>query len=224
VTSRIAAIDTTAEFGSLALIENGGVLQEVQLHSPDGFGHVLFPELKALLATHGWQPGDVDCYAAAAGPGSFTGVRVGLSAVKGLAEALGKPVVTISNLMAAAWYGSAPLRAAVLEARRGEVFGAVYSAALELVSPEVVMGFPAWLETLPEGEIEFLSSSRDTLGNRLAGTRFGRASIGIVPRFLAGAVGSIAAARFAAGKGLSPRSADANYIRASDAELLWKGP
>ena len=68
---------------------------------------------------------EIDCFAAASGPGSFTGVRVGLAAVKGLAEALGKPAVGISNLRALSLFGKAALRAVVLDARRGEVYGAV---------------------------------------------------------------------------------------------------
>ncbi len=71
----------------------------------------------------------VDCFAAASGPGSFTGVRVGLACVKGLAEALGKPAVAVSNLRAIASFGTAPWRAVVLDARRGEIYGAVYDAA-----------------------------------------------------------------------------------------------
>ena len=54
---------------------------------------------------------DVDCFAAASGPGTFTGVRVALACVKGLAEAMGRPAVAVSNLQAVARYGTAPLRA-----------------------------------------------------------------------------------------------------------------
>ena len=80
----------------------------------------------------------MDAFASASGPGSFTGVRVGLTAVKGLAEATGRKVIAVSNLQALAWHGSRPLRAAVLDARRGEVYGGVYDAALQLVQEEVV--------------------------------------------------------------------------------------
>ena len=73
----------------------------------------------------------MDCFAAASGPGSFTGVRVGLAAVKGLAEAAGKRVVAVSNLRALAFFGSAPLRATVIDARRGEVYAALYNSRLD---------------------------------------------------------------------------------------------
>ena len=164
----------------------------------------------------------MDCYAAAAGPGSFTGVRVGLAAVKGLGEALGKPVVAVSNLQAMAWHGAAFLRAPVLDARRGEVYGAVYSAALELVSLERVLGFSAWLDTLPETGLEFLSFDFSAFAETLVKSRFRDAPRTTVPRALAGAVGRIAAERLVAGLAANPAAADANYVRRSDAELLWK--
>jgi tRNA threonylcarbamoyladenosine biosynthesis protein TsaB len=222
VTSRIVAIDTTSESGSLALIENGSLLDEVSVWSTEGFGHVLFPQLELLLSRHGWSPADVDCYAAAAGPGSFTGVRVGLSAIKGLGEALGKPVVAVSNLQAMAWHGTAPLRAAVLNARRGEVYGAVYSARLELVSPESVLGFTAWLDSLPETNMEILCTDFSAFAAEIAQSRFKDAPRTTVPRALAGAVGRIAAVRLEAGLATGAAAADANYVRRSDAELNWK--
>src|SRR5574341_1263114 len=209
-TARILAIDTTTEFGSLALVGSGEVIEEVLLHSTDGFGHVLYPQLERLLAKHGWKVGEIDCFAGASGPGSFTGIRVGLAAVKGLAEALGKPAVAVSNLQAVAWFGRAPLRAVLLDARRGEIYGAVYSAALEVVLPEVVTNISVWLGLLPEGELELLSTDLAPYRAALAGTRFARASMTQAPRALAGAVGRIAASRLAAGLATDPANIDAN--------------
>ncbi len=197
---RVLAVDTTSEFGSIALVEDQRVLEEVPLHSPDGFGHVLFDEIDRLLARHGVALDEMDCFASASGPGSFTGVRIGLTAVKGLAEATGRKVVAVSNLQALASFGTRELRATVLDARRGEVYAAVYNAALEPVLEEVVMNFPAWLATLPEGDLEVIKD----------------------PRALAGAIGRIAASRFALGLAQDPAEIDANYVRRSDAELLWK--
>ena len=53
--TRIVAIDTTSEFGSLALVEDGQVVEEMLLHSPDGFAHILFPQLVRLMDRHGWR-------------------------------------------------------------------------------------------------------------------------------------------------------------------------
>jgi tRNA threonylcarbamoyladenosine biosynthesis protein TsaB len=222
VTPRILALDTTTEFGSIALVECGAVVWETPLHSSEGFGHILFDRIATILESAGWELDQIECFAAARGPGSFTGVRVGLAAVKGLAEALGRGVVGVSNLEAIAWHGTAPLRAAIADARRGQVYGAVYDAKLELVSPEVVTAFPEWLAALPSGEIQLLSTNPAAFRPALAGTRFEKDGIREVPRALAGAIGRIAEQRFLAGMGADPAALDASYVRRSDAELFWR--
>ncbi len=195
----ILALDTTSEFGSLALVEGTRVIAEVPMHSPDGFGHVLFGQLDLFLKQQGVALAQIECFAAAAGPGSFTGVRVGLAAIKGLAEATGRPALGVSNLQAVAYYGTAPLRAVMFDARRGEVYGALYDSDLKLVGAETVSPHPTWLASLPP-EVEFVPARRD----------------------LAAAVGCIASRAFAAGNAGDPASIDANYVRRSDAEIMWK--
>jgi tRNA threonylcarbamoyladenosine biosynthesis protein TsaB len=219
VTPRILAIDTTTEFGSIALISAGAAVWETLLHSSAGFSGILFDRIAQALASGGWRLEDVDCFAAAAGPGSFTGVRVGLAAVKGLAEALGRPALGVSNLEAIAWHGTAPLRAAVADARRGQIYGAVYDAELRLVSPETVAALSEWLAALPAGNLELLSPDAAAFRPALEGTRF---EIREVPRALAGAVGSIAERRLLAGEAGDPAALDASYVRRSDAELFWR--
>ena len=198
----ILSIDTTSEFGSIALTEANVVVEEIALHAPEGFGHVLFGHIEELLDRNGTTVHQMECFAGAAGPGSFTGVRVGLAAAKGLAEATGKRMVAVSNLRALASFGTAPLRATVIDARRGEIYGAVYNSRLELVMPEVVMKFDAWLATLPPG-YELISSIT-------------------APRALAAAIGHIAWDEFTLGRSSDPAEIDANYVRRSDAELFWK--
>jgi tRNA threonylcarbamoyladenosine biosynthesis protein TsaB len=218
----ILAIDTTHEFGSIALMADGELLEERLLRAPDGFGQVLYGHLASLLEGHGRRLEEVECFAAASGPGSFTGVRVGLACVKGLAAALDRPAVAVSNLQALAVFGRAPLRATVLDARRGEIYGAVYEAGLRPVLPEIVMKFPQWLETLPAGPLEFVSSDFGPFRGALAGTRFSGLPVVEAPRALAGAIARIAQAQFRAGLAVDPAQLDANYVRRSDAELFWK--
>jgi tRNA threonylcarbamoyladenosine biosynthesis protein TsaB len=218
----ILALDTTHEFGSLALLEGRKVVEEMLMHSPDGFGHVLFGHLERLLDRNGRRVDQVACFAASAGPGSFTGVRVGLACIKGLAEAVGRGVVTVSNLEALAWFGSAAQRAVVLDARRGEIYGAVYDAAGQALCEPVVTQFPLWLTTLPEGEVEFIATDFAPFQAALAGTRFEGSRILTAPRALAAAIGAIAYDRFSAGLARDPAEIDADYIRRSDAELFWK--
>ncbi len=222
MTPKILALDTTTEFGSLALVQGDAVVWETPLHSSEGFGHILFDRIAAMFEGSGWKLDQIDCFAAAAGPGSFTGVRVGLAAVKGLAEALGRRVVGVSNLEAIAWHGTAPLRAAVTDARRGQIYGAVYDAQLNLVSPEVVMAFPEWLAALPAGDLQLLSTDPAAFRSALAGTRFEQDGLCQVPRALAGAIGRIAEERFLAGIAADPAALDASYVRRSDAELFWR--
>lgn len=214
----ILSLDTTSEFGSIALIEGNATVAEVLMHSPEGFGHVLFPRIEQLLLRAGVRVSEIECFAATSGPGSFTGVRVGLTAVKGLAEATGRMVVAVSNLQALAFFGSAGRRATVLDARRGEVYGAVYDQDLKAVLPEAVMKFPAWLETLPEGGLEFIAIDFSPFAALVD------SSIPVVtaPRALAVAVGRIAWDRMRAGGLSEPAAIDANYVRRSDAELFWK--
>jgi tRNA threonylcarbamoyladenosine biosynthesis protein TsaB len=218
VTGRILSLDTTAEFGSLALVENGEAVEEVLLHSPEGFGHVLFDHIDRLLVRRSWPLDSIDCFAAASGPGSFTGVRVGLAAVKGLAATLGRPVAAVSNLEALASFGTRPLRATVLDARRGEVYAAVYDCDLKPVAAEVVAPLPAWLASLPDGDLEFILVDPAPFQWALPQSK----PVIRAPRALAAAIGRIAYQRLLRGLASPPEAIDANYVRRSDAELFWK--
>jgi tRNA threonylcarbamoyladenosine biosynthesis protein TsaB len=218
----ILSLDTTREFGSIAWLGGGEVLDEELLHAPEGFGQMLFDRIQRLLERRNRLLGDVDCFAAASGPGSFTGVRVGLACVMGLAEALDRKVAAVSNLETLSRFGSAAQRAVVLDARRGEIYGALYGPAGEVLREPVVSTLPAWLDTLPAGEIEFLSTDFAPFQSALQGTRFENAAITTAPRALAAAVGRIARERFLAGLAHDPAAVDADYVRRSDAELLWK--
>ena len=218
----LLALDTTHEYGSIALTRGSEVIQEVLLHAPDGFAHVVYGHLRELLQNHGVRLEEIDCFASASGPGSFTGVRVGLACVKGLAEACRKPAVAVSNLQAIASFGSAPLRAAILDARRGEVYAAVYDSTGRAVSPETVTPLPVWLQALPQGPLEFVSTDFTAFCPAFADTPFESFPRVTAPLGLAAAIARIAAARFLAGEAADPAALDANYVRRSDAELLWK--
>ncbi|MBI3208473.1 MAG: tRNA (adenosine(37)-N6)-threonylcarbamoyltransferase complex dimerization subunit type 1 TsaB, partial [Candidatus Solibacter usitatus] len=75
MTPRVLAIDTTGEYGSIAILQGETVMEEMPLHSTEGFGHILFDQVGILLRRHSWEISSIDCFAAASGPGSFTGVR-----------------------------------------------------------------------------------------------------------------------------------------------------
>jgi tRNA threonylcarbamoyladenosine biosynthesis protein TsaB len=206
VTPLILALDTTQEHGSIAIVRGVETIAELPIHSPDGFAHAIYGHLEAMLQRNGIGLNEIDVFAAASGPGSFTGVRVGLACIKGLAEALGKPAAGVSNLRAIATFGTKPLRAPVLDARRGEVYAAIYDAAGAIVQRETVGKFETWLASLPSAA-EILSPDYAPDGVSIIRT----------PRELAAAV-----ARLAPAEAADPAALDANYVRRSDAELFWK--
>lgn len=178
-------------------------MAERHIHAPDGFGHLVIQAIQQLLTETNTKLEEIDCFAAASGPGSFTGVRVGLTAVKGLAEAMHKPAIGISNLRAMSLAGHADLRAAVLDARRDQVYGAVYNAQAELVGEEVVTSREEWLKLVP-ADAEWIGAVNGPYG-----------------QYLAAAVAECAE-RDGVEKWLDPVGIDANYVRRSDAELFWK--
>lgn len=218
----ILALDTTGEFGSIAAVRNGNLLAEGHLHSPDGFAHILFDELARVLDRAGCKLQEIDCFAVANGPGSFTGVRVGLTSIKGLAEASGKPVAAVSNLRALAAAGHEDCRVALLDARRGEVYAAVYNGDLRRVEPEVVAKLPVLLDALTAPRYEFVTLAGSPFKAALTGTRFAEMMWTEASRFIAPAVAHCAERDALEGKLISALAADANYVRSSDAELFWR--
>lgn len=195
----ILALDTTSELGGVAVRSGGKLVAAETVHAPDGFAHVIFPVIEQVLHEAGIGLRDIDCFAAASGPGSFTGVRVGLSAVKGLAAALGKPAVGVSNLKALASLGTRPLRVPLIDARRNQTYAAVYDADLQPVVPEAVVSLAEWLTQLPKADYEFIELAK-------AG------------RDLSAAVAAVAEKE----PWSDPSVLDANYVRRSDAELFWR--
>jgi tRNA threonylcarbamoyladenosine biosynthesis protein TsaB len=136
--------------------------------------------------------------------------------MKGLAEALSKPVFAVSNLLAVAWYGTAWLRVPILDARRGEVYASVYDNTLAAVLPESVGQLSEFVLTLPKTtdlEILDVDSCLSDIGEL-------RVTAGRQP--LARAVADIAYKRLSAGVRPNPAAIDANYVRRSDAELHWR--
>ena len=202
------AADTTEAYGSIALADETGVREEVLLHAPQGFSHVLFGEIEALLDRQGVRLEEIDLFAAAAGPGSFTGVRVGLAAIKGLAEVCGKRVVALSNLEVLAEFGKSDTRAVVIDAHRGEVYAAVYDKAMQPIVPPAVLPFEKFLTMLPSGPIEWISA--DPLPDSRPFTQ--------APRAQAGMIAKIAIVRGSQ----EPAAIEAVYIRRSDAEIFFR--
>lgn len=221
----VLAFDTTRRRGSLALYLDGKVVETVSIEAPEGFGSVLYPRIEALLARHAAALIDMDGFAAAAGPGSFTGIRVGLAAVKALSEIHGKPAAAVSNLKAVAAAGRGELRVPLLDARRGgEVFAAGYDDGLAAVFPETVCACSELQERLRGRDAVYLAADPPIFEPGGAAEPVGRnGNAFVVDAALAASVARIAAADLAAGRGQDPERIEANYIRRPDAETKWKG-
>jgi len=218
----------------VALVRGGAVLRLVVHETKEEYSSWLLPAVNQTLKDAGLAMMDVEGYAAAAGPGSFTGVRVGLTTVKAWAEVYGKPVAAISRLeaIAAQVPGPSPCVAAFVDAQRGQVFGAIYrneDGDLARGSEEMVTAPGTFIETaagLANGnKIAWASPDPSLVEAQPAwrqrekfGERIERAS-----STLAGIIGTIGLRRLQSGKATDALALDANYVRRSDAEIFWKG-
>ncbi len=130
-----------------------GVLAEARLVTTDGHSRWLLPAVEALLVGLGLPASALDVFAVTIGPGSFTGLRVGLGTVQGLSLASGRPCVGLSTLdvLAGASAGSSGTVVALVDAFRGEVYSGVYDASLRLCRPYGVSALASVLERLPAG-------------------------------------------------------------------------
>lgn len=134
----VLACDTSTKVGSIALLEGGVITAETMVLSDNSHSHRILDDVSRVLELRGMTPGDIDLLVSSIGPGSFTGVRITLSAFKGLAVSLGRPLVGVSSLRALAHplcgRGSAVI--AALDARRGEIYAALYGEnGMELIAP-----------------------------------------------------------------------------------------
>lgn len=230
----VLAIDTCDLKGSVAVLRDGDIVKVLPHDSTEDYSIWLLPAVQECLLACGIGMKDVEAYAVAAGPGSFTGVRVGLTTVKAWAEVYGKAIVAVSRLEALAIQatGEAAHVAAFADARRGQVFGAVYRCEgkrLTLLGEEMVIAPGKFVETVSElsgGEsVSWVSSdSESILADEAWKARQGRGErVELVSSVLAASIGRIGLAQLAAGRTADALTLDANYVRRSDAEIFWKG-
>lgn len=227
----ILAIDTSTLAGSLAILRDGQTLKTIGEESRETYSSRMFRHLRAMLEELELSLDRFDGYAVTSGPGSFTGLRVGLAAVKGWAEIFAKPIVAVSALevVAAMAEGASGLVVPVIDARRGQVYFGAYAwegqslrkAAEEQVSTPAE--FTHWLATAGyQGkEIVFASPTADLLRTWLECSPFASCRVAAVSPFLAETLARLAAVKLARGEAISALELDANYIRRSDAELLF---
>jgi tRNA threonylcarbamoyladenosine biosynthesis protein TsaB len=195
----------------------------------------LLPAVEQVLAEAEIKLGQVDLLAVATGPGSFTGLRVGLTTVKAWAEVYGKPIVGVSRLEAIARSQKAATSflAPCYDAQRGQLFAGLYrsmSGRLARVGDERVISPEEFVE-LTENQagtesVTWISLDPERITH--LGAWKHRVALGdtmqvCVPD-LASSIGILAEERAIIGEFSDPLELDANYVRRSDAEIFWKGP
>ena len=138
---KILALDSTAKVASVALVEDERLLGEITLNNGNTHSQTLLPMVEFLLQKFEWTPSDIDLFAVAAGPGSFTGVRISAATVKGLAFGREVPCAGVSTLEALAYNlcDHNGLICPVMNARRQQVYTALFRAkdgVLERLMPD----------------------------------------------------------------------------------------
>ncbi len=212
---RIVAVDTTTRRGSVVLFEDGAVLAEVRMVAADSHSRWLLRGIELVVEGYGRGPQDVDGWVVATGPGSFTGLRVGLSTVQGLALAGSRPCLGLSSLdaLAALAERAAPTVVALVDSQRDEVFAAVYRDGLPVGSPWVG-AVESVLEGL-DGPVAFVGGGAAT-HRPVIESRYPGATFPSVEPYLAATLARLGMGRFRAGEGSRPEDLRPLYLREAD--------
>lgn len=224
---KILALDTATQSCSAAVTDEGSLSAELTLVKRQTHSKHLMELIHSVLVIAGFGVADLDGLAVTIGPGSFTGLRIGISTIKGLAHALDKPAVGISSLEALAWQCTKTpyLICPLLDARKGEVYGATYhfdqdrliqKSGERAMSPEAVSG------DIDEPCV-FIGSGAQLYRQSIA------AALGSLAHFVpedqniirASSVAFLSMARFEANDADESASLVPHYIRKSDAELSF---
>ena len=219
----ILAIDTSSRHGSIALCRGDSDSFEVlQLTSLEGgtYSAELLPRIAEALQQNDLNKTDVDGFVVVSGPGSFTGLRVGLSTVKGLCEVLQKPLATVSMLEALVLTQgrSGESTVALLDAGRGEIYVGEYrleSARATLIR-EYIANLDEFAAQLPTGSGDLLTVDEKIAEALQAANR----KVILVAPVNASEIGRIGLRKLLAGETADPVTIDVNYIRRSDAEIF----
>jgi len=216
----VLALDTTTPSGSCAIVRDGMLLRDAAGDGAQSQAARLPRDLMRLLDGSGLTLPDVDAFAVATGPGSFTGVRVGIATMQGLAFAARKPLFGVSALDALARTAGPGGRIATwIEAWRGDVFAAMYDGDAEIGPPAI--GSPAeLLSGYPPGPLRFIGGGAVSHWAQIRALRGADATLASPPApLLAGTIGRVASGRAAAGERPPPGDIRPLYVRRPDTAL-----
>jgi tRNA threonylcarbamoyladenosine biosynthesis protein TsaB len=230
----ILALDTCDARGGVTLLRDGSVLHTEPHATAEDYSSWLLPAVTRALTAMGFAMREVDLYAIAVGPGSFTGVRVGLTTVKAWSEVYARPIAAVSRLeaLAAEGTGSAPYVAPFIDARRDQIFAALYRRqpqALERIDQEMVIAPDRFLEwciaKVGSDHVDWVSTDPRCLTQtpQWSSRRALNEAVQQVSPLLAPRIGQLGYQLAMPGHLTDALSLDANYVRRSDAELFFKG-
>ncbi len=218
----LLAADTSGKHGSIALArcEPDGACDALEVVALAGgtFSAQLVPQIAALLTKHNFDKQQIDAFAVASGPGSFTGLRVGLAAIKALAEVLAKPIAAVSLLEAVAMAGGVEGDViAALDAGRNEVYAGEYEVGATskrhserlLTREEFIEAAIAKTVITPDKTVSDVARS---VALKVIEIEHPRSD----------AIARLGWHKILTGETVSPEELDANYIRRSDAEIFSK--
>jgi tRNA threonylcarbamoyladenosine biosynthesis protein TsaB len=221
----ILAVDTTAPGGSVALLEDETLLGEANVESAATHSARLLRSIDFLVGAHGRDVQDVDAFAVAAGPGSFTGIRIGLGAVKALAFASAKPVAPVSTLLALATKlaaDGARLVCPLLDAKKEEIYAGLFEsgpAGLVEIIPQGAYGPDAFFARLPPRRvIAFAGSGLAVYRAKLLPYVRDKARFPKRSSFIAAEIGRIGRRMILDGQGVGAAALEPIYYRRSQAE------
>lgn len=233
--------DTSGKDGFVGLARAGEgsqpdrveLIEEVPL-AGGTFSAQLVPQISGLLGKHGLHKTDIDAFIVVSGPGSFTGLRVGLAAIKALAEILQKPIVALSLLevMAGGPRFSTPAPypyAVALDAGRGEAYVGEYELIASSIASgsfrcvrESLLGMESLAGLIESGAVQSIATPDSTVADYLDGKSEGKLKALRVERPRSQRIGSVGWQKLQAGEVVTPEQLEANYIRRSDAEIFAK--
>lgn len=234
---RVLALDTTTRAGSVALVIGDRIVDERRGDAARTHAERLPAEILAIAEAHGLALDDIDLFAVAAGPGSFTGMRIGIATAQGFAFTTGRPLAAVSALDALAAIGSATvpdgaLVAGWIDARRGDVFAALYRVrSAPLYTPERItviegptVGSPdstlrRWLPSTARERVTFVGDGAVLYSDVLQQSGASTNGTAISAPLLAGAIGRLAAAGARRGEAIAPGAVQPLYVRRPDAEI-----
>jgi tRNA threonylcarbamoyladenosine biosynthesis protein TsaB len=220
----IVAVDTSGRKGSVAVCRGTRDDFEVLLvTSLEGgtYSAQLMPRIAEALRQNDLDKTQVDAFVAVSGPGSFTGLRVGLTTLKGLCEVLGRPLATVSMLEAIALIHGRPgeTTTALLDAGRGEIYVGEYQLSAAGRADKVrehIIKLDAFASEVASDHGTLLTPDAHVVEVlRLAST-----NVALVSAVQAGGIGRIGISKLLAGETADPATIDVNYVRRSDAEIF----